>query len=410
VRTFEAAAGLLNSRYASRAIPMNTLFVVPRDEQFGGVASVVGHLAQYLQHQGHAVSFLHPGQTIRCKPRLTHWGFPGVELRMPPPPRTYRWLGMRTFVTLFPQTMYQITKLIRQGRIQTVNIHYPISPFFYLGLCRSLLSIKLVTSIHGADIFPAGRRRKKYSFALRFVLHRSDLIVANSQAFRRDFLNVFPDLSAKTIVIHNSVNVAELNGLMPNKAHDVQRRYVLCVASHNDKKAIDVLIQAMARIAREEPSLRLVLVGDGPLRNSLEELAVMLGLREQIEFLGAQGRTKVVELLYGCTAFVLPSRSEPFGIAIVEALACRKPVVATRVGGIPEIIEDGRNGLLVEPDNAGALAEALMKVLKDENLQKALGRNGYKTVQEHFRSEATGSAYEAVFCDMLKLDGKVVQA
>jgi glycosyltransferase involved in cell wall biosynthesis len=384
---------------------MKTLFVVPRDEPFGGVASVVGNLARHLQYQGHEVSFLFPGQTIWRKAKLTQWGFPGAELRMPPPPRTYRGDGLRTFVWLFPQTMYQLMKFIGQGRIQIVNIHYPISPFFCLALCRTLLSIKLVTSIHGTDIFPGGRPRRTYSFALKFLLRRSDVIVANSHAFCRDFLNVFPHLREKMTVIHNSVNVAELNGLMRNKADGVHRRYVLCVAAHNEKKAIDVLIQAVARLAPEDPSLKLVLVGDGPLRKSLEELAGALGVRERIEFLGAQGRAEVVELLHGCEVFVLPSRSEPFGIALVEALACRKPVVATRVGGIPEIIEDGRNGLLVEPDNSGALAEALMRVLKDGDLRKVLASNGYRTVQERFRSETTGSAYEGVFRGLLRCAG-----
>jgi glycosyltransferase involved in cell wall biosynthesis len=380
---------------------MNTLFAVPRDEPFGGVTSVVGNLAKYLQHQGHEVSFLYPGQTIWLKPKLTHWGFAGAELRMPPPPRTYRAIGLRMFLLLFPLTMYQIIKLIRRGRIQIINIHYPINSFFCFGLCRRLLPIKLVTSIHGTDIFPSGKPRRKYSSALQFVLRWSDLIVANSQAFRADFLQIFPGLGAKTTVIHNSVNIAELHGPIPKSHTDVHQRYVLCVAAHNDKKAIDVLIHAMARISPEDPSLKLVLVGDGDLRKSLEELAVALRVHERIEFLGMQGRTEVAELLHGCEVFVLPSRSEPFGIAIVEALACRKPVVASRVGGIPEIIEDKKNGILVEPDNAEALAEALVRVLKDEHLREILGDNGYRTVQARFGSEATGSAYEAAFRGVL---------
>ena len=385
---------------------MNTLCVVPRDEQIGGVASVVGNLARYLQNQGHEVSFLFPGNQIWHRQKVTQWGFPGSELRMQSPPRKYRDVRLLTYLRLFPSTMYQLIRLIRKRRIQIVNIHYPKSYSFYFALCRCLLPIKLVTSIHGTDIFPGGRPRRKYSSALKFLFRRSDLIVANSQAFRRDFLSIFPDLRAKTIVIHNSVNVAELNGLVQNNTYGAHGRYVLCVAAHNEKKAIDVLIQAVVRLAREDPSFKLVLVGDGPLRQSLEELAVALGVRERIEFLGAQGRAKVVELLHGCEAFVLPSRSEPFGIAIVEALACQKPVVATRVGGIPEIIEDGTTGLLVEPDNSRALAEALMRVLKDGELRKVLARNGYRAVQERFRSETTGSAYEEVFRDMLRFPGE----
>jgi glycosyltransferase involved in cell wall biosynthesis len=149
------------------------------------------------------------------------------------------------------------------------------------------------------------------------------------------------------------------------------------------------------------PMCKLLLAGDGPLRKQLEELALTLRGDKRIEFLGWQARHQIVKLLRGCTAFVLPSRSEPFGIAVIEALACTKPVIATRVGGIPEIIENGENGVLVEPDDANALAEALTDVLTDPALQKTLAANGYVTVDKLFRCEHTGASYEAVFTDVL---------
>ena len=117
---------------------------------------------------------------------------------------------------------------------------------------------------------------------------------------------------------------------------------------------------------------KVLLVGDGPLRAQLEELVRSLGIEERIKFLGWQERPEIVKLLHGSEAIVLPSRSEPFGIAIIEGLACKKPVVATTVGGIPEIIENGENGILVEPDNPAVLAEALITVLRDPALQSAL--------------------------------------
>jgi glycosyltransferase involved in cell wall biosynthesis len=108
-----------------------------------------------------------------------------------------------------------------------------------------------------------------------------------------------------------------------------------------------------------------------------------------------------VDLLQGCQVFVLPSRSEPFGIVLVEAMACKKPVVSTTAGGIPEIIENQKNGILVEPDDYNALADALLKVLKDVNLRRDLGENGHATLRKRFRIEHTGSAYEALFSDLL---------
>jgi glycosyltransferase involved in cell wall biosynthesis len=169
---------------------------------------------------------------------------------------------------------------------------------------------------------------------------------------------------------------------------------------HNEKKGIDVLLRAFAQIRDREPQVRLVLAGDGPLRSRLEDLARSLGIGDRVEFLGRQERAQVADLLHGCRVFVLPSRSEPFGIVILEAMACAKPVVATSAGGIPEIIESGKNGILVEPENPKALAEAVMTALKDETLRLEIASNGYLTVQERFCSENTGAAYEAVFAQV----------
>jgi glycosyltransferase involved in cell wall biosynthesis len=105
----------------------------------------------------------------------------------------------------------------------------------------------------------------------------------------------------------------------------------------------------------------------------------------------------VIKLLRGCEIFVLPSRFETFGIAILEAMACKKPVVATTAGGMPEIVENGRNGILVAPDDPKALADALVTVLKDETLRANIAANGYSTVRERFRLEHTGTAYESLF-------------
>src|SRR5262249_37925675 len=149
------------------------------------------------------------------------------------------------------------------------------------------------------------------------------------------------------------------------------------------------------------PTLKLLLVGDGPLRGELERLALSLGITDRIRFLGLRGRDQVARLIHGCEVFVLPSRSEPFGIVLIEALGCKKPVIATTVGGIPEIIENGKSGILVEPDNPEALAAALTSVLQNESLRLAMACAGNARVREKFSTENTGSSYEALFDGLL---------
>ena len=130
-------------------------------------------------------------------------------------------------------------------------------------------------------------------------------------------------------------------------------------------------------------------------------LAQDVGLNGRVSFLGWQNRAQVGDLLRRCDVFVLPSRSEPFGIVIIEAMACGKPVVASAVGGIPEIIHQGENGILVEPEDPAALGDAILRVLEDEGLRAEIGRNGLKTVRRSFRSQHNGARYEGLFQHLL---------
>jgi glycosyltransferase involved in cell wall biosynthesis len=144
-------------------------------------------------------------------------------------------------------------------------------------------------------------------------------------------------------------------------------------------------------------SLRLVLAGDGPLRGELEALAASLGVAAQTTFLGFQGASEIVRLLHGCETMVLPSRMESFGIVLIEAMACKTPVVACAVGGIPEIIEHEVSGILVEPENPRALTAGLRRVLTDGDLRRTIAENGYTRVMQRFCSSHNGEAYVRAF-------------
>jgi glycosyltransferase involved in cell wall biosynthesis len=389
---------------------MRILLVTAQDEALGGVASVVGNLARFLEREGHDVVFLYPGKALFPKQKINKLGFSGFELRMQRP------LGDRNpavslfvFLFLFPIGIYQLISLLRRQQIQLINIHYPTDCFYYLAICSRMLCTGLVTSVHGAEIFTGGVPRSRYSRALKFLLSSSDLIVAPSRRFQQDFLSLFPNLSGKTSFIHNGVNLNELRVCSASSAPESPHRYVLCVSAYKKQKAIDVLIRAFERVHQTHPRLELVVVGAwvNRLRTKLENLATALGVQPWIQFLGPQGRGEVAKLLNGCEIFVLPSRFETFGLVILEAMACKKPVIATAVGGIPEIIENGKNGVLVEPDDPGALAEALVRVLNDSPLRRAIARAGYETVCQNFQSDHMGAAYQTAFGKILTMKTKI---
>jgi glycosyltransferase involved in cell wall biosynthesis len=380
---------------------MNVLIVVPWDQEFGGVAAVVGNLAVHLTNEGHQIFFLHPGRRESLVEKTTKWGFHCFELNLREPPTLrYPLFSTLAFLCFLPITLFQLCRLLTKHHIDIVNIHYPGDAFFYFAICRRFIPIKLVVSVHGADFFPAGKPKLKTSSLMKLLLWSADSIVAPSNAFLADFLKVAPQVRARATAIHNGVNTLEVQ---PAGQTDKSRgdHYVLCIAHHNEKKGLDVLIQAFARISDLDSSLQLVLVGDGPLRESLEDLARNLRIHHRARFVGWKGRKEVAQLLQSCTMLVLPSKSEPFGIVLIEAMACRRPVIASAVGGIPEIIEHGRNGLMVNPEDPSELADAIAMLLQNAALRNTLAEAGYQTVLERFSREMMGGTYESLFTRLL---------
>jgi len=379
---------------------MNVLLVVPWDQEVGGVASVVGNVARQLQKTGHHIWFLHPGEASSLKATITKWKFPGYELNLRnpfvPEAPVKSVLGFAFYLL---HTLHQLHTLLVRHNIDIVNIHYPIGSGVYFSLLRLFCRFKLVISVHGGDLFPKGAPERRYPKALEILINSADWLVAPSQSTLDAALTRFPGLRAKSSAIHNAVNLAEFD----EEERDALPggRFILCIALLQPRKAVDVLIKAFRLLGQTHPEMELWLAGDGPLRGQLEDLVFQLGLTQKVKFLGSQDRIGVKKLLRQCTLLVLPSRAEPFGIAILEAFSSMKPVVASAVGGIPEIIEDGHNGILVEPENPQALCDAISKVWSNPDLAEQLARAGYETVRKQFQWEVASARYEAIFKNLL---------
>jgi glycogen(starch) synthase len=155
------------------------------------------------------------------------------------------------------------------------------------------------------------------------------------------------------------------------------RPYVLAIGRHVPQKGFDVLLRAFARLATE-PGFDhdLILAGDGPEHEALKRLAGSLATCDRVTFTGRVDHATAMKLFAGCSFFALPSRHEPFGIVNLEAMAAGKAVIATRVGGVPEIVSDRVNGLLVPPEDVEALADATRRIAGDPALRELLGAAG----------------------------------
>ena len=376
---------------------LNVLLVVPWDQESGGVAAVAGYLAQHLETEGHRVLFLHPGTSELARSKTTKWGFGGFELKLRAPfNRAFPLRSVISFCAMFPLTLLQLIVLLRRERIDVVNIHYPGAHFVYFALCRWLTRSRLVISIHGMDAVPWDAPDARPTRSVRMIFRAADLIVAPSWRFLRRCSERLAPFKARQIAIHNGTELPE-----GNVSRTTNEPFLLSVCSLDEWKGVDVLIRAIAKLRDKGRRVRVVVAGEGPMRGTLESLIDTLNVRDLVELRGQQSRHSVDQLLHDCTAFVLASRFESFGIAAVEAMAAGKAVVGTRVDGILEIIDDGSNGLLAEPGDVDSLALAIARVLDDATLRDRLGRAARQRVAEHFQRRSMGEKYTQVFHELI---------
>jgi len=172
---------------------------------------------------------------------------------------------------------------------------------------------------------------------------------------------------------------------------------------HVPEKGFDLAIEALARVLGRIPDARLMIVGDGPARASLERRASDLGVAGRTEFLGWVPPDEVPDVLDRSTIMLVPSRwEEPFGLVAVEAALAGRPVVATRTGGLSEVVLDGRTGIVVPVDDVEAMADAMMQLLGDRDLAIKLGRNAAESARNRFGLERFIANYDDLYHNVVK--------
>ena len=181
---------------------------------------------------------------------------------------------------------------------------------------------------------------------------------------------------------------------------------IVHVANLRPVKGHKYLLKALAEIVREFPHVKLVLIGEGELKSSLQDLADTLGMREHVLFLGK--RQDISPFLNRADICVMPSLSEGMSNAILEYMAAGKPVVATNAGGNPELIQNGYNGFLVEKENTEELKEALLTLLQEPEKRRLIGQNGFHFVRQHFSMSQMIAKYEKVFTDSVTRKTRVL--
>ncbi len=298
----------------------------------------------------------------------------------------------------------KVVQVAREYRLDVIHAHYAIPHATAALLSQQVLASgghggapRVVTTLHGTDITLVGSD-PSYSEIVAFSIERSDGVTAVSQSLRdstrrelcvtRD-IEVIPNFLDCRVYRRRSVP-----GLRQRFAPDPATRLVIHVSNFRPVKRIDAVMEVFARISRAVPA-KLLLVGDGPELGTAYRLGRELNVAHQVEALGAQ--EDVIPLLSVSDVFLLPSSQESFGLAALEAMACEVPVVASRVGGLPEVISHGATGFLHEPADLDGMAASAVALLTDPALHAYVSEAACTRVRETFCVDMVVPMYEEYY-------------
>ncbi|MBN1959873.1 MAG: glycogen synthase [Deltaproteobacteria bacterium] len=278
-------------------------------------------------------------------------------------------------------------------------------------MAKVLYDVPFVATVHSLEPLrpwkeeQLGRSYHLTSWIERVALENADRIIAVSQNSRDEILSLFNVDKKRIVIIHNGIDLntwKRSDSVMTRKAYGIDGPYILFVGRTSRQKGMTYLIDAMRDV---EPGVKLVCCTSAPDTPEVEaEVAAKIAQESRVIWINTLLREdQYIELYSNASVFCCPSVYEPFGIINLEAMACERPVVASSVGGIPEVVIPEVTGLLVPPAEPNVLAKALNKVLRDRDLANRMGRAGLKRVEDHFSwnsiARKTLNMYEEIVCE-----------
>ena len=358
---------------------------------YGGSGVVATELGIELAARGHDIHFITYSPPFRLTGREANIHFHEVAVSNYP---------------LFEHPPYDLALATRMAEVaefyslDLLHVHYAIPHSVSALLARQMLAARghrlpFITTLHGTDISLVGLDRS-YLPITKFGIEQSDGVTAISSYLRERTREAF-DIQSEIEVIRNFVNCdvyvrnPELVTAMRPRYAAPGEKLLVHLSNFRPVKRIHDVIEVFARVNRAVPA-RLMLIGDGPDRSDAEYLAREHNIQDRIHFVGKQDN--VNELLPLADLMLLPSEMESFGLAALEAMACSVPTISTRVGGVPELIDDGRNGLLFNVGDVEAMSAAAIALLKNESRLQTMAKAARKTAQDHFCSSRVISLYE----------------
>jgi N-acetyl-alpha-D-glucosaminyl L-malate synthase BshA len=343
---------------------------------FGGSGVVATELGLALARRGDEVHFI--SYALPSRLNVLHERVRFHEVTVTPYP---------LFDDFPPYTLALATKMAEVAsfeKLDILHVHYAIPHAISAYLAKQILKseLKVVTTLHGTDITLVGRD-ESYLPITRFGIEASDGVTAVSKWLRNETVEHFH--TSRTIdVIPNFVDPARFRrgGAAVGQMFGCEGEKLVChVSNFRPVKRVMDVVEVFARVSKRVRS-RLLMIGDGPDRSRAETFCRDHQLRDKVFFLG--NVPNLEEIMGACDLFLLPSETESFGMAALEALACEVPVIATRAGGLPELVVDGEVGYLLTVGDVEGMAERAVELLSDEEKRREMGRRGRAWAIEQF--------------------------
>jgi N-acetyl-alpha-D-glucosaminyl L-malate synthase BshA len=345
---------------------------------FGGSGVVATELGLELARRGHEIHFITYSQPVRLA--LLNPNVHYHEVNVP----EYPLFHYQPYELALSSKLVDMVKL---HKIELLHVHYAI-PHAYAGyMAKQMLkdegiNIPMVTTLHGTDITLVGNH-PFYKPAVTFSINKSDFVTSVSQNLKDDTLQLF-NITKDIEVIPNFIELDKVNSenKMPCQRSVLAKeneRIITHISNFREVKRIPDIIKIFYAIQKEIPA-KLMMVGDGPEKEKAEYLCQELGILDKVIFFG--NSNEIDKILCQTDLFLLPSKTESFGLVALEAMACSVPVISSNAGGLPEVNDDGFSGYLSDVGDIESMASNSIKILKDDLVLAEFKKNALTTAQK----------------------------
>ena len=344
---------------------------------YGGSGVVATELGMGLARRGHQIHFITYRQPARLKRFQENVFYHEVSSADYP---LFEYPPYDTALTS------KLVDVVKYENLDLLHVHYAIPHATVAYMAKKILLsegryVPTVTTLHGTDITLVGSNRT-FAPVVAFSINKSDGVTAVSDSLKKQTLDLF-DIQTDIEVIYNFIDFERFRRV--NKDHFKKaiapdgERILVHTSNFRKVKRVEDVVKIFEKVFKEVPS-KLLLIGDGPERQHVEELCRQIGLCDEIRFLGKQDA--VEELLAVSDLFIMPSESESFGLAALEAMACEVPVISSNIGGLPEVNIQGKTGYLSEVGNIDEMAKNAIHLLKNEKLLGEFRKNALEQARK----------------------------